>query len=1214
MGYVPQDTFVVMGTEDALRTAANHSHVLWWGLPEPAHKIAPEWHSLVEQIDAVASHLGDSVNASISEAQSMLAAAALEGLPVRIERRPGVWPLVGIRVVFPVAWVPKSLHESHPAAAATGSRARRVLKERSNSDPGTAAAFDWTRRLQMAFREPSIEVHPGGISSAVVLTPPAALHGVIEWLAAKPAVRWVAPLPRHFKSNHQGSVISQANRPAPQNPGSSGNIDPSIHPIWAAGITGTGLVVGQGDSGIDHNHCFFTDPNVDWNSSISVVSGVPEFQSTTHRKIRMYRAYADFVDANGHGSHTAGTLAGIPYGTSIDSDGPINIGMAPDAKIAFIDLSSAADGDTINTPYDLAGGYFKYTSDVGAAIHSDSWGSNSIVYDSEAVQVDAYCWENPNFLPVFPAGNDGLVNTPSGFGSNTVNSPATAKNCIAAGATQTTGESVPQSTIAGTSWTATVTSSAKFSTSFRVLQSAFSPGFGSLGSSQKTVVAASPLQACSQLTNPGGIAGAVALVERGGCTYLQKAQQVIAAGAAACIIFDDVSESYFVASSSNSQQVSMPLGTIPRRLGQNMMAILSTGLPLGISFAAAPQPAYGFENLASFSSKGPVGQDYRIKPDLVATGTLVSAQTGSSCGTVTYGGTSMATPGIAGSALLVKQYFEGGYFPSGSATSSAGFTPTSALIKAALVAGAVGMNGYEADTGLPIDPPPSFSQGFGRIFLGQSLFLQGNQYSPKQLAVVDAVPIASGDVHQYCITAGGGALSVALVWTDYPGDPSSTYSLVNDLNLVVRAEGLNGQPLLGNGGDVEDSTKADRSNNIETVTLPSLPPGRVAVEVHGASIQAVGGAQHYALVINGDFQGTVTPPSSGSNTGQCSVVVATIASGPSGPTNQSVITFTLGTTSGSSNGVSFECRLSTSAGNVGPPGTSNWTSCSSPVTYNSLSDGSYTFSVRASGETISSSSTFTKDTVPPVVSLSDGGLPSSSATSFATMSFSATDITAVTFTCSASVNGASPAQGSTVAAGSYVAVQRSFGQWFNCTSPFYLTQMLPGNWQFQVVGTDAAGNSANPMSVGWTVAFDSTQNYVRATGPVLTIPKEIVQFNVSGFGPSASSLPFECSLTPGGQWGNGVLPSNWSACSKPMSYGQPADGNYTFAARVVGDPAAPSSSGDLPSTWAVSVFTIDSRPPQVNITSGPTGGAAEGDSAVSFSFEIDKQGSTAVCQ
>ena len=34
------------------------------------------------------------------------------------------------------------------------------------------------------------------------------------------------------------------------------------HPLWAAGLDGTGQVIGSGDSGIDVDSCYFNDPAV----------------------------------------------------------------------------------------------------------------------------------------------------------------------------------------------------------------------------------------------------------------------------------------------------------------------------------------------------------------------------------------------------------------------------------------------------------------------------------------------------------------------------------------------------------------------------------------------------------------------------------------------------------------------------------------------------------------------------------------------------------------------------------------------------------------------------------------------------------------------------------------------------------------------------------------------------------------------------------------
>lgn len=78
----------------------------------------------------------------------------------------------------------------------------------------------------------------------------------------------------------------------------------------------------------------------------------------------------------------------------------------------------------------------------------------------------------------------------------------------------------------------------------------------------------------------------------------------------------------------------------------------------------------------------------------------------------------MATPVVAGSAALLRQYFTDGFWPTGKANPADAFVPSAALLRAMLIGGAVPIGGVEANTGLPVDPPPSSRQGFGRIHLG----------------------------------------------------------------------------------------------------------------------------------------------------------------------------------------------------------------------------------------------------------------------------------------------------------------------------------------------------------------------------------------------------------------------------------------------------------------------------------------------------------------
>lgn len=59
-------------------------------------------------------------------------------------------------------------------------------------------------------------------------------------------------------------------------------------------------------------------------------------------------------------------------------------------------------------------------------------------YDSDAMAVDAFSHKNPDFLSVFSAGNFGTLQSAY---DTTVNSPALAKNAIAAGNARPAGQS-----------------------------------------------------------------------------------------------------------------------------------------------------------------------------------------------------------------------------------------------------------------------------------------------------------------------------------------------------------------------------------------------------------------------------------------------------------------------------------------------------------------------------------------------------------------------------------------------------------------------------------------------------------------------------------------------------------------------------------------------------------------------------------------------------
>jgi subtilisin family serine protease len=97
-----------------------------------------------------------------------------------------------------------------------------------------------------------------------------------------------------------------------------------IHTPEAHAITGgsSSVVVGDIDTGLDYTHPDLA-PNVDFSRSVSCVSGVPD------------QSPSAWDDDNGHGTHTAGTIAAASNGVGI-------VGVAPNVKIAGIKAGNAA--------------------------------------------------------------------------------------------------------------------------------------------------------------------------------------------------------------------------------------------------------------------------------------------------------------------------------------------------------------------------------------------------------------------------------------------------------------------------------------------------------------------------------------------------------------------------------------------------------------------------------------------------------------------------------------------------------------------------------------------------------------------------------------------------------------------------------------------------------------------------------------------------------
>ncbi|HEU4448145.1 MAG TPA: S8 family serine peptidase [Nitrososphaeraceae archaeon] len=245
------------------------------------------------------------------------------------------------------------------------------------------------------------------------------------------------------------------------------------------------------------------------------------------------------------------------------------------------------------------------------------------------------------------------------------------------------------------------------------------------------------------------------------------------------------------------------------------------------------------------SSRGPA-VDGRIKPDVVATGTDVSAALSSSANRspipntsekyVYLTGTSMAAPHVAGACALFIQLWK---------KRNDGKIPSLALIKAALINSAVslvgGPSGREDENGQPIalDHIPNNDQGWGRVNLTNLLKSEGAE---SRIYMDQDKPFTStGQEHVIRVSSVEKTLplKITMCYSDVPGATGANPALVNDLDLEVQ-EISTGDIYKGNvfkngfsatGGDF------DNINNVECVYIEK-PSGQYEIRIIASIIEA----------------------------------------------------------------------------------------------------------------------------------------------------------------------------------------------------------------------------------------------------------------------------------------------------------------------------------------------------------------------------------------
>ena len=407
---------------------------------------------------------------------------------------------------------------------------------------------------------------------------------------------------------------------------------------------GAGMKIGIIDTGIDASHPGFQD------ASLAIPEGFPKTNNDadaayTNHKIIVARSYAAlFVrhdpdpsaqDRVGHGTATSMAAAGVL------NAGPLATisGVAPKAWIGNYKVFGSPGVNDGASESAILKALDDAVAD-GMDVISISLGSNLAplpVNDPEVAAIERAA--ALGVIVVVASGNNGP--DPA-----TVASPATAPSAIAVGASDNDRIFAASASLSnGATYVAV-------------------PGSGTPPPAPITarMVDVSALDgsglACGALP-ADSLAGAIALILRGVCTFEEKLNAAGQAGAAAALVYTDAARPEPIAMSTGAaglpaEMVSYSDGTAIRQsLAEGSTATLDFSLHANYTSPDA---------LASFSAAGP-NVDGTIKPDLVAVGTNIytAAQKLDPAGELydpsgygVYDGTSFSTPLVAGAAALIK--------------------------------------------------------------------------------------------------------------------------------------------------------------------------------------------------------------------------------------------------------------------------------------------------------------------------------------------------------------------------------------------------------------------------------------------------------------------------------------------------------------------------------------------------------------------------------
>ncbi|KAI8321006.1 subtilisin-like protein [Martensiomyces pterosporus] len=398
--------------------------------------------------------------------------------------------------------------------------------------------------------------------------------------------------------------------------------------IQDLGITGKGVKIGIIDSGVDYNHpelgnCWKT-PGCPWQYGSDFIGD--NYDPNSPNPVATPGPLP--MDCGGHGTHVSGIIG---------AQGPKVYGVAPGATLGMYRIFSCPFNGKTSSSDDVILSGIEAAYKDGHNILSLSLGGGG--WPEDPLSVVCSKLTRKGITVVVANGNDGSS------GLYTAGSPAVGHGVISVGSIDNWNNTGSAAVITSSAGTKPIMISTPGNESIPFVFPTDVPLVAPADSTNSVL-------GCNNFTM--SLAGKIALISRGSCTFTQKAQNAQNAGAIGVLIYNNVEG---IMSPSVTAPVTIPAVIITMEDGQYIL----TGLSNGNVTVKAPKsevvtaPSTTGGQMSDFSSYGP-SPELDIAPLISAPGgNIFSTYPLKLGGYASLSGTSMATPYISGTIALLKQ-------------------------------------------------------------------------------------------------------------------------------------------------------------------------------------------------------------------------------------------------------------------------------------------------------------------------------------------------------------------------------------------------------------------------------------------------------------------------------------------------------------------------------------------------------------------------------